>query len=54
MRSSIQFVKEVQGTMAIEGLELKEHEVDLLHRCALGKLKIEDIVKNLVIKYTQK
>lgn len=53
MRSSIQFVREVQGTMAIEGLKLKKHEIDLLYRCASGKTSSKDIVQNLVSKYTQ-
>jgi len=54
MRSSIQLIKEVQGTMNIEGLKLKEHEIDLLYRCASGKTSSRDIVQSLISKYTQK
>ncbi|WP_164917259.1 hypothetical protein [Clostridium sp. JN-9] len=54
MRSSIQFVREVEGTMAIEGLKLKKHEIDLLFRCASGERSSKDIVNDLISKYTQK
>ncbi len=54
MRKAIQLVKEVQGTMAIEGLKLKRHEVGILYNCASGKISSKDAVKNLVSKYTQK
>lgn len=54
MRSPAQLVKEVQGTMAIEGLKLKKREVRILHHCATGKLSSKDVVRDLVLKYTQK
>lgn len=54
MRSSAQLVKEVQGTMSIEGLKLKRHEINILYRCASGKVSSKEIVQNLVSKYTQK
>lgn len=54
MRNPAQFVKEVQGTMAIEGLKLRKSEVHTLHHCASGKLSSKDVVRNLVLKYTQK
>lgn len=54
MRSSAQLVKEVQGTMTIEGLKLKRHEINMLYRCASGKVSSKDIIQNLVLKYTQK
>jgi hypothetical protein len=54
MKNPAQFVKEVQGIMAIEGMELKEDEVETLKCCAEGKIPSEEIVRDLVIKYTQK
>lgn len=54
MRKAAQLVKEVQATMAIEGLKLKKHEVEILYNCASGKISSKDAVKNLVSKYTQK
>lgn len=54
MRSSAQLVKEVQGTMAIEGLKLRKCEIDILYRCASGKVSSKDVIQNLLSKYAQK
>ena len=53
MKTITQLVKEVQGSMNIEGLKLKKHEIDLLYSCALGKTSSNDIVEELVKKYKQ-
>ena len=53
MRTITQLVKEVQGSMNIEGLKLKKHEISLLYSCALGKTSSKDIVQNLIKKYKQ-
>ncbi len=54
MRTPLQLVKEVKGTMAMEGMKLKEQEIHLLNKCASGKVCSKAAVKSLVLKYTQK
>ena len=54
MKNASQLVREVKGTMAIEGHQLKKKEVDVLELCASGKASSKDIVKSLIEKYEQK
>ena len=54
MKNSTQLVREVKGTMAIEGHHLKKKEIDLLELCATGKASTKDIIKTLIKKYEQK
>lgn len=52
--SPSQLVKEVKGTMAIEGFNLNKHEINMLYRCASGKVSSTHLIKLLVKKHTQK
>ncbi|RBP61393.1 hypothetical protein DES36_11477 [Alkalibaculum bacchi] len=54
MRTSAQKVREVKGTMALEGLKLKTNEIKMLHRCATGQISSEQLIKDLIKKHTQK
>ncbi len=48
-----QMIKEVQGTMAIEGMELTSDDVRLLTDCAEGRLSYEEAINQLVLLYSQ-
>ncbi|HOA79677.1 MAG TPA: antitoxin VbhA family protein [Defluviitaleaceae bacterium] len=49
-----QLVKEVKGTMAMEGFYLNKQEINMLKRCACGQISSANLVKLLVKKYSQK
>ena len=51
-KSVEQMIKEVQGTMAIEGMDLTAEDIQLLLDCAEGKITYEDAIENLVKMYT--
>lgn len=48
-----QMIKEVQGTMAIEGMELTAEDIQLLIDCAEGRLTYDEAIKQLVLFYSQ-
>lgn len=52
-RTARQLVKEVSGSMAIEGLELRSEEIDMLQLCAAGKVTTESLLETLIRKYNQ-
>lgn len=52
-RTALQLVKEVSGSMAIEGLELQSEEIDMLQLCAVGKVSTESLLESLIRKYNQ-
>ncbi len=52
-RTVLQLVREVSGSMAIEGLELQNEEIDMLQLCAAGKVTTESLLETLIRKYNQ-
>lgn len=52
-KTTQQLIKEVQGTMAIEGMELTADDVQLLIDCAEGRLSYDEAIKQLVMFYSQ-
>lgn len=52
-RTTLQLVKEVSGSMAIEGLELQNEEIDMLQLCAAGKVTTESLLESLIRKHNQ-
>lgn len=52
-RTALQLVREVSGSMAIEGLELQSEEIDMLQLCAAGKVTTESLLETLIRKYNQ-
>lgn len=52
-RTALQLVKEVSGSMAIEGLELQNEEIDMLQLCAAGKVTTESLLESLIRKHNQ-
>ncbi len=54
MRNHTQIVDEVKGTMAIEGMHLKNQDIYRLQQCAQGKVSSKELVKKLVLQYKGK
>ena len=52
-RTALQMVKEVSASMAIEGLELQNEEIDMLQLCAAGKVTTESLLESLIRKHNQ-
>lgn len=52
-KNALQLVREVSGSMAIEGLELQTEEIDMLQLCAAGKVTTESLLESLIRKYSQ-
>lgn len=52
-KTALQLVREVSGSMAIEGLELQSEEIDMLQLCAAGKVTNESLLETLIRKYNQ-
>ena len=54
MVKSERIVRQIVGTMAIEGMKLNQKELTLVRECASGKRSSETEIKALVKKYTVK
>ena len=53
-KNAVIMAKQVAGTMAIEGMKLKQSEYDRLVRCATGQQSISASIKKVISQYTVK
>jgi hypothetical protein len=51
MRDIEQTIREVNGTMAIEGMPLTDEDKNRLREILLGKVSIEDVMRQLTAKH---
>lgn len=54
MRDIEKTIREVNGTMAIEGMPLTDDDKTRLRNMLLGNITIDDVIKQLTAKYTSK
>ena len=54
MENIEEIIAEINGTMAIEGMPLTEEDKERLRMCITGEASADEMVKQLVKKYTQK
>ena len=53
-KDAIKLAKQVAGTMAIEGMKLKQSEYNQLLRCANGQQSTSATIKKVIRQYTVK
>lgn len=53
-KDAIKLAKQVAGTMAIEGMKLKQTEYNQLLRCANGQQSTSETIKKAIRQYTVK
>lgn len=53
-KNAVIMAKQVAGTMAIEGMKLKNSEYDQLVRCAAGQQPISTTIKKVISQFTVK
>ncbi|MCU6735817.1 hypothetical protein [Diplocloster agilis] len=53
-KDAIRLAKQVAGTMAIEGMSLKQSEYNRLVRCASGQQSTSETIKKVILQYTSK
>lgn len=53
-KDAIRLAKQVAGTMAIEGMSLKQSEYNRLVRCASGQQSTSETIKKVILHYTSK
>ena len=53
-KDAMKLAKQVAGTMAIEGMRLKDSEFNVLLRCASGQQSTSKTIREMVSKYTVK
>lgn len=54
MKSIEQIIKEVNGTMAIEGMPLGEEDKDRIRVCLSNEVSFEEMRKRIIEKHTVK
>ena len=54
MENMEQIIKEVNGTMAIEGMPLGEENKDRIRACLSGEVSFEEMRKIIIEKHTVK
>ena len=54
MRDVEQTIREVNGTMAIEGMPLTDTDKDRLRDILHGRMSIDSVIRQLTEKYTAK
>lgn len=47
-----QIIKEVRGTMAMEGLQLREEDKERIRACLSNEVSFEEMKKRIIKKYT--
>lgn len=52
MKDVEKIIGEVNGTMAMEGMPLTDHDKDRLRECITGKTSYDEMVRRLVKKHT--
>lgn len=52
MKDIEQIVKEVSGTMAMEGMHLKEEDKERIRICLSNKVGFEEMKKRIIEKHT--
>ncbi|QQR01890.1 hypothetical protein I5Q83_06160 [Enterocloster clostridioformis] len=53
-KDAVKLAKQVAGTMAIEGMKLKQSEYNQLLRCANGQQSTSATIKKAIRQYTVK
>lgn len=53
-KDAVMLAKQVAGTMAIEGMSLKQSEYNRLVRCAAGQQSTSETIKKVILQYTAK
>jgi hypothetical protein len=51
MDKSLKIARQIAGTMAMEGMKLKQKEFSLIQQCASGKKSSRIIINDLIKKY---
>lgn len=51
-KDAVKLAKQIAGTMAIEGMQLKPSEYDRLVRCATGQQSTSETIKKVISQYT--
>lgn len=52
MKDIEQIIKEVNGTMSIEGMTLKEEDKDRIRLCLSNKVSFEEMKRRIIEKHT--
>lgn len=53
-KDAVMLARQVAGTVAIEGMSLKQSEYNRLVRCATGQQSTSETIKKVILQYTAK
>lgn len=53
-KDAVRLAKQIAGTMAIEGMQLKQSEYNQLVRCASGQQSTSATIEKIILQYTAK